>query len=307
MVGSVACQVNGLGWSNAVTVNNWTNWYAPVDLIPGTNTLLAYAKDTSGNISLTNTLKFFYVSSVRLQIQITGLGTLTPNYSNALLAIGQNYTISAVPANGFLFTNWVVATNGVGAPHSQASLQFMMVSNLSLQANFVDVTKPAVTISSPTANQKMTNAIAVIRGTATDNWAISNVWYKLNSNGWASAPTTNHWTNWGLSATLAAGTNTLSAFAVDLGGNYSTTNSVNFVSPSAFQLQLSLNGTGALGSGGLAFRLQLSTNLSGHIQYSTNMINWVSLTTFKATNSLLNFRDPAATTSPHRFYRATVP
>jgi uncharacterized repeat protein (TIGR02543 family) len=307
LVGSVTYQINGTGWTNAVSANTWTNWYAPLNLVPGTNTLLAYATDTSGNTSLTNTLKFVYVSSAVLQIQMTGLGKLTPNYSNAVLAIGQNFTISATPATGFLFTNWVIATNGIGAPYNKSNLVFMMVSNLSLQVNFVDTNKPTLTISSPTANQKMTNAIAVIRGTAADNWGISNVWYQFNSGGWVSAPTTNHWANWGQSMTLVTGTNKLSAFAVDLAGNYSATSSVNFVSASTFQLQLSLSGASPLLANGLSFSLQLSTNLSGHIQYSTNLINWVSLTTFKATNSVLNFRDPAATNSPRRFYRATVP
>ncbi len=306
-VGNVTYQINGTGWSNAVSANTWTNWSAPVNLVPGTNTLQTYATDTSGNNSLTNTLKFVYISSALLQLQITGLGTLSPNYSNALLAVGQNYTISAAPAKGFMFTNWVVATNGIGAPYNKSNVLFMMVSNLSLQANFVDTNIPTLTISSPTANQKMTNAIAIIRGTATDNWGISNVWYQLNGGGWLSAPTTNHWANWGLSTTLVAGTNKLSAFAEDLGGNYSATNSVNFTSASTFQLQLSLTGASPLLSSGLSFSLQLSTNLSGHIQYTTNLINWVTLTTFKATNSVLNFRDPAATNSPHRFYRATVP
>jgi hypothetical protein len=206
-----------------------------------------------------------------------------------------------------MFTNWFVATNGIGAPYNLASLPFIMVSNLSLQANFVDTNKPMLTITSPTANQKMTNAIAIIRGTATDNWGISNVWYQFNSNGWVSAPTTNHWTNWGLTTTLVTGTNMLSAYAEDWGGNYSPTNSVKFTSGSTFQLQLSLTGASPLLANGLNFSLQLSTNLSGHIQYSTNLLTWVTLTTFKATNSVLNFRDPAATNSPHRFYRATVP
>ena len=37
---------------------------------------------------------------------MAGLGTITPNYSNAVLAVGQNYTMTATPGTGFTFTNW---------------------------------------------------------------------------------------------------------------------------------------------------------------------------------------------------------
>ncbi|HTV75763.1 MAG TPA: hypothetical protein VMD57_02105, partial [Candidatus Baltobacteraceae bacterium] len=58
---------------------------------------------------------------------------------------------------------------------------------------------------------------------------------------------------------------------------------------------------------GLAFSLQLSAGLNGHIQVSTNLTSWSTLTNFTGTNSTLNFRDPAATNSSQRFYRAVIP
>jgi len=47
--------------------------------------------------------------------------------------------------------------------------------------------------------------------------------------------------------------------------------------------------------------------LNGHIQVSTNLTGWTTLTNFVGTNSTITFRDPAATNSPHRFYRAVIP
>src|SRR5208283_159862 len=53
-VGAVYYSLNGSGWTAATTGNNWTNWTASVTLTPGTNTVQAYAMDTSGNLSPTN-------------------------------------------------------------------------------------------------------------------------------------------------------------------------------------------------------------------------------------------------------------
>jgi hypothetical protein len=51
----------------------------------------------------------------------------------------------------------------------------------------------------------------------------------------------------------------------------------------------------------------LSKGLNGHIQVSSNLINWTTLAAFTGTNTTLNFRDPAATNSSRRFYRAVIP
>jgi hypothetical protein len=99
----------------------------------------------------------------------------------------------------------------------------------------------------------------------------------------------------------------LKAYAVDLGGNYSTTNSLSVVSSNTFKLQLAFTNALPLKTNGLVFNLQLSKGLNGHIQVSTNMLNWTTLTNFVGTNTTLNFRDPAATNSPRRFYRAVIP
>jgi hypothetical protein len=47
-------------------------------------------------------------------VQAAGKGTLTPNYSNAVLEVGTLCTMKATAAAGFAFTNWVVSTNWAG-------------------------------------------------------------------------------------------------------------------------------------------------------------------------------------------------
>jgi uncharacterized repeat protein (TIGR03803 family) len=311
-VSNVFYSLNSGDWSNAMTGNDWTNWSAAVMLLPGTNTIAAYAVDTGGNLSTTNSLNFFYVVNAMLTVSTNGLGTLNPNYSGALLQIGKSYSITATAGTGFAFTNWTGGTNlPLTLITNKTTVQFLMVTNLMLQANFVDVTKPTLTITAPASGQHMSNALATVTGTASDNWKVVAVWYQL-TNGilpagtWSQAVTTNSYTNWSTTLTLAAGTNMVKAYAVDLGGNLSTTNSVSFVSSNSFVLQLVITNPPVLDSG-LSFKLQLTPVLNGHIQVSTNLVNWAVLTNFIGTNATINFRDSAATNYSDRFYRAVVP
>jgi len=57
---------------------------------------------------------------------------------------------------------------------------------------------------------------------------LTNVYVQLNNGGWTGAISTSGWTNWTASVTLTAGSNTVSAYAVDAYGNVSPTNSVTF-------------------------------------------------------------------------------
>jgi Immunoglobulin domain len=313
-VSNVFYLLNNGGWSNALTGNNWSNWNAAVTLTPGTNRIAAYAADTSGNVSPTNSASLFLVVTNQLEVRATGLGTISPNYSNAWLDIGRNYSITSAPAGGFIFTNWTVSTNWLGdAIVASKILQFTMESNLTLQANFLETNRPTLTITAPTAGQHMTNALAAIVGTTTDSWKVSAVWYQL-TNGilpggtWnLITGTTNNYTNWTTTVTLAAGTNTLKAYAVNMGGNLSTTSSVSVISSNTFELQLNIAAQ-PLASNGLNYALQISPGLNGQVQVSTDLVDWLTLTNFVGgTNTAINLLDPAATNFNHRFYRAVVP
>jgi hypothetical protein len=309
-VAGVWCQLNGGGWNNAVGT---TSWSALVNLLPGTNLVQAYAVDLAGNKSTTNSVNMDCVATNQLQVRMTGRGTISPNYSNAWLEIGRNYSITSTPASGFAFSNWVTSTNWTGgAATTKTNLPFMMAANLTLQVTFLDVTKPTLSITAPAAGQHMTNAVATVVGTASDNWKVSTVWYQLTNKiltggTWSLATTTNNYTNWTAIVTLAAGTNTVKAYAVDLGGNYSTTSSVSVLSSNTFKLQLNFAINQPMTSTGLNFTLQISSNLNGRVQVSTNLTSWTTLTNFVGTNTTLNFRDPQATNSKSRFYRAVIP
>lgn len=306
-VASVYCQLNGSGWGNAsgFASNHWSD---NVRLNPGTNQFQAFAVDTSGNYSLTSNVTLFFAVTNQLQIRALGLGTISPNYSNAWLDIGQNYSITSSPAFGFVATNWIISTNWIGSMATNSKVvQFMMESNLTLEVNFVDVTRPTNSITSPANGQHTTNALATVLGKASDNWKVAGVWYQLNNGPWSPPGTTNGWTNWTTTLPLIVGTNTLKAYAMDLAGNLSTTSSVSVISSNTFKLQLAFTNAVPLRTNGLVFSLELSKGLNGHIQVSTNLTSWTTLTNFMGTNSSITFRDPAATNSSQRFYRAVIP
>jgi len=100
----------------------------------------------------------------------------------------------------------------------------------------------------------------------------------------------------------------LKAYAVNLASLTSLTNSLTLVASNAFQLQLTFTAANPLATNGLNFSLALSPGVNGHLQVTTNLTSgWTTFTNFTGTNSLLNFRDPAATNSSPRFYRAVIP
>jgi hypothetical protein len=299
-------QLNSNGWLSADTTNNWTNWTATLTgLIPGTNAVRVYAEDASGNRSPTNSVNLVYVLSDRLTVALTGRGTLTPNYSNAVLEIGRLYSMTAnlISGAGYTFANW---TDGPGTVLTNGrSLRFLMASNLTLIANFGDTNQPTLAITSPTANQRLSNAVITVRGTAGDNARVSEVRHQLNGSPWMTAVSTNGWTNWTALVALAQGTNVLRAFAVDSTANQSLTNTVTFVGSNAFKMNLGFDP--APPGSGFDLRLDVSLWLTGRIQVSTDLVHWTTLTNFMSTNSPLRFRDSSATNSDQRFYRGVTP
>jgi PKD repeat protein len=138
-VAGVYYQLNGGSWALAATPNAWTNWTAAVTLIPGTNVIAAYALDTSGNVSATNTVNLFYevTSVLTLLMNGNGMGSVSPITNGEVLLVGRSYTITATAAPGSVFINWTGGANGQDSVlTSWPTLEFMMVSNLVLEADF---------------------------------------------------------------------------------------------------------------------------------------------------------------------------
>ena len=70
-----------------------------------------------------------------------------------------------------------VATNWLGGvTTNNATVQFMMASNLTLQVTFADVTKPTLSITNVTAGMAVSNASFTVRGG--DNVAVAGVFVR---------------------------------------------------------------------------------------------------------------------------------
>lgn len=235
-VSNVLVQVNGGGWNPATITasNQWANWTIQVPLIPGSNTVQAYAVDTCDNVSKTNTVKFKYVVSAPLTIIITNsfgtltpnMGTVVPNDNGVWLQISNSYSLTATAGKGFSFVHWTLGTFMTNKP----ALTFRMTSNLVIYAYFKDTAPPTNGITFPVANQKYTNTAITVTGKAGDNVGVAGVGVQINNGGWLPAQSGNGYTNWSAAnLPVSFGTNTVQAYAMDAAGNVSVTNVVKFL------------------------------------------------------------------------------
>jgi uncharacterized repeat protein (TIGR03803 family) len=132
-IGSVMFQFgSGTNWTEAKSTNQWTNWTATVELQPGSNVFQAYSVDPLGNHSATQSVEVFYSTKSPLTLLTSGFGTIQRSFTGTNLEVGKNYTVTARPMANNLFVNW---TGGI-TPTTNNPLTFLMVSNLTLTANF---------------------------------------------------------------------------------------------------------------------------------------------------------------------------
>ncbi|HEY3861900.1 MAG TPA: Ig-like domain-containing protein [Verrucomicrobiae bacterium] len=226
-VGSVQYRLlnaDGAGaWQLASGTNSWSATNS--DLIPGTNTVQVKAIDTSSNASLVHSLLLNYIAPSRLTLNKTGAGTVVGATNQQMLHVGYAYTLTAIPAAGFKFAGW---TGGIVA--NTAALRFIMTPNLSLTASFADGQRPILSITAPKLNQRWSNDVFNVIGTAKDNVGVAAVWYQVNGGAWLSnVNSTNGFTNWQVNVPVKQGANMIKAYSQDAAGNVSLTNSASLI------------------------------------------------------------------------------
>lgn len=302
VVTNVVYSLNGSDWAQASQVNNWAVWNANVALVPGTNIFQAYATDANGNNSPTNKVNFVYIVQAPLSVTIYGGNGSTSIANGALLDVGRSYSITATPASGFKFTQWTGSTNA-----TNATLKFLMTSNLSFTADFLDVTRPTLSISTPINGMTVTNENLTMVGTARDNVGVANVNYNLNGTGWTTANSTNNWTNWNAYLTLNPGTNVIQAFSADAVNNYSPTNKVSIFYVLTASLSVSTNGRGVLNTNynGKLLDIGRSYSVTATAASGFKFAGWSGSTNL--TNATLHFMMQSNLSFTANFQDATPP
>ena len=311
-VAQVQYRLENASGTNAYQVaNGTTNWSATVtNLIPGPNMVRTRAIDTSGNISASLARTFNYVVVSPLNLTINGHGTVSGATNGQLLHVGANYKITAKPKTGFGFAGWTgdIVTN-------TPALNFAMHTNLALVVNFVDITKPTVTITNPAkATAVWSNVNFTISGKAADNVAVSNVFISLNGATGAAATLTNHGSNWLQLVTLIPGTNTIAAYAVDTSGNVSLTHTVKIIYKPTAIGNAAISGNGSLKFDAIncalklvagEFHTKLKGNFSGEvvIERSSDLTHWTPFSTNPVTTNGIDLNLPLSG-QPMQFIRA---
>jgi len=125
---------NLAGTNDYQNVVGTTSWNALVtNLVPGPNTIRVRAFDTSGNESPGVTEVVSFVVPSLLTVNVTGSGTVAPNLNGTQQPVGNTLTLTAKPAAGQSFSNWMVGDD----TFTTAKLSFVMQTNLVVTVNFV--------------------------------------------------------------------------------------------------------------------------------------------------------------------------
>jgi len=161
---------------------------------------------------------------------------------------------------------------------------------------YADNTPPSVAITSPVSGQISSGGV---RGTATDNFGVSNVWVQINGGAWIRATGT---TSWSADVAPSVGTNIVRAYAEDLAGNVSQTNSIDFLYGTPITVILNGGGSVTPNLNGQLLEIGQTYSMTAQAGPGCAFINWTgSLTTNSPTLTFVmqsnltftaNFTDP---------------
>ena len=72
-------------------------------------------------------------------------------------------------------------------------------------------------------------------------------------------------------------------------------------------VRVTTNSVQLVSGGGVQFRIEGQTNQVYHVQASSDLANWLTISTNYAAYGLFQFTDPQATTNASRYYRVILP
>ncbi|HEY1172229.1 MAG TPA: PQQ-binding-like beta-propeller repeat protein [Verrucomicrobiae bacterium] len=127
-VSRVEYQLNKGVWQAA---NGTTNWTAPVALVAGENDVIVRAVDAVGNTSAEEKRTFRRIVMATPAVDIIGEGSVKPDLRKGELEVGNTYTATAEPTEGWLFIGWSGSVT-----NTSTKLSFTLQTNTVLRAEF---------------------------------------------------------------------------------------------------------------------------------------------------------------------------
>jgi hypothetical protein len=121
-----------VGTNAFTTATGTTSWSALVSLVTGTNVVSVRSVDAAGNVSAEAQRSFVCVAPGTITVTVHGHGSVKGATNGQHLVFGKAYSLSAVPAAGYAFSNWTGTVAG-----ETPRLDFVMMSNMQVTANFV--------------------------------------------------------------------------------------------------------------------------------------------------------------------------
>jgi hypothetical protein len=191
------------------------------------------------------------------------------------------------------------------------------------EASFTTLPAPAAPSATTSPASLVTNASATLNGSVNPNSLSTTAYfeYGTNSSYGSSTPPVDLGAGASLQNINCKITNliggTIYYYRVAANNTYGTNYGANTTFTTAntdpfSALELNLVNVRLLKTNGLIFDIQLPANLNGyivngHIEVSTNLTSWTTLTNFVGSNSIATVSDPVATNAIRRFYRAAIP
>jgi len=138
---------------------------------------------------------------------------------------------SAVPAGSYCFV--VKARDALGRSRTSLSIPVEVLAS--------DLVPPSVFVTAPVPNARLTNGLATLEGTASDNVAVQRVEYRV---GEGPVQIANGTTKWSAPVELPPGPSTVQVWSVDTAGNKSmtVTRSMTYVVLSLLTTEISGHG-----------------------------------------------------------------
>jgi peptidyl-prolyl cis-trans isomerase A (cyclophilin A) len=247
--------------TNAISVGNVS--HIPIfGTIAGEANVGKFYSNTNGTIAMalsagpnTGTSEFYFNLADNNFLDNTSDGGPFTVFGRVIAGYGllqsiQNYPIVNASAAGSAL-NTLPVRSGVNGATATPPSDDLIYYNLSIVGN---TNRPKLAITTPKNGSATSGTNNVVAGTTTgaltlDGLArvpVDAVYYSLNGGPWIQPAESNHWATWNARVQLAAGSNTIAAYAVDTNGNASLTNMVEVFSIQLAPLTLQTSGHGSI-------------------------------------------------------------